>query len=651
MRNDERLRTIYEVMAPYIVRNEHNWRDYLAFASQFHKHSFDNILLVYAQDEDVSILATRKQWAAIGRNLIPRAKGVAVCVYRNAKLTLDYLFDVSQTTGKEIHPTDWQLSDEMKEALTERLSYAHGFPKQGFSQALYALASESVADNYNHFLQELKQETKGHLFTEIPAGGFEAQYIQLLTDSISYFIGKKCHLPDEEIQLSDGMATVSHFNTLPLVAHLGTAVTALSKGILLEVERNIKIINRERMAQHEQTEYQSEIQRAGRDDAARSANLQQQRSRSASGQVRPDGPGIPQRESPGAIYDFENGWQSDGDHAPGTGRGDREDRSPDPANAPAGADPADRGHHGADAPPEQSETDGGGNRTPERSPDSPLTEEHPNTEAAPSAAPVGEPSEKDGSFSVPAEQPTRHFTDAEVRRNYEYILTSTNLYPSELHSAVRSVLSEPPLNPDWSDKGRQIAALFTPYGDREYQGDLLYRMEAPDRWADLGFANLLGRYEEAKAHNAPIAAERQRQADERRAQQEVREQQLAQERQARYDSAIREAEGDIMAGKEVINREINGKSLIMQLFREHEIPVPLKTQGWIINSLHSIRYEPQNGEWHYRYFKGSRDSTKMFDLLSKLSAAIQTRQQFEEHGASPPDTPVLDCEEEQEMEL
>lgn len=405
MRNDERLRTIYEVMAPYIIRNEHNWRDYLAFASQFHKHSFDNILLVYAQDEDVSILATRKQWAAIGRNLIPRAKGVAVCVYRNAKLTLDYLFDVSQTTGKEIHPTDWQLSDEMKKTLTERLSYAHGFPKQDFPQVLYAMASESVTENYNHFLQELKQETKGHFFTEIPVGGFEAQYIQLLTDSISYFIGKKCHLPDEEIQLSDGMATVSHFNTLPLVAHLGTAVTALSKGILLEVERNIKIINRERMAQHEQTEYQSEIQGAGRDDASRSANLQQQRSRSTSGQVRTDGPGIPQRESPGAIYDFENGWQSDGDHAPSTGRGDREDRSPDAANAPAGAASADRGHHGADATPEQSETDGGGNRTPERSPDSPLTEEQPNTEVAPSAAPVGEPSEMDGSFVVSEEEP------------------------------------------------------------------------------------------------------------------------------------------------------------------------------------------------------------------------------------------------------
>ena len=99
MRNDERLRTIYEVMAPYIVRSERNWRDYLAFASRFHKQSFDNVLLVYAQDEDVTILATKKQWAGVGRNLISRPKGIAVCVYSNARLTLDYLFDISQTVG------------------------------------------------------------------------------------------------------------------------------------------------------------------------------------------------------------------------------------------------------------------------------------------------------------------------------------------------------------------------------------------------------------------------------------------------------------------------------------------------------------------------------------------------------------------------
>ena len=426
-------------MAPYIVRSERNWRDYLAFASRFHKQSFDNILLVYAQDEDVTILATKKQWAGVGRNLISRPKGIAVCVYSNARLTLDYLLDISQTVGREIHPTNWQLSDEMQKALGERLTFSHGFQTQPFPDLLYALAREAVNDNYEHYLQGLRQETKNHLFEEIPAGGFEAQYIQLLSDSVSYFIGKKCHLPDEAIRMGDGMATVSHFNTVPLVAHLGMAVTSISKAVLLEMERNIRIINRERKVQHEQAEHQSELQRTGGDASPRPANLQQQRGRQAPGPVRADGAGISQGQPAGAIYDFENGWQSDGDYAPGTGRGHREDRVPDPADASAGPDAADRGHSGADTPSERPEADGGGNGTPDHRADSPLTEEQPHTEAPQDAEHEGEPPAQDGSLSA-SPKVEHHFSDEEVRRHYEHILTSTDLYPPELHQAVRAAL-------------------------------------------------------------------------------------------------------------------------------------------------------------------------------------------------------------------
>lgn len=474
MRNDERLRTIYEVMAPYIVRSERNWRDYLAFASRFHKQSFDNILLVYAQDEDVTILATKKQWAGVGRNLISRPKGIAVCVYSNARLTLDYLFDISQTMGKEIHPTNWQLSDEMQKALGERLTFSHGFQAQPFPDLLYALAREAVNDNYEHYLQGLRQETKNHLFEEIPAGGFEAQYIQLLSDSVSYFIGKKCHLPDEAIRMGDGMATVSHFNTVPLVAHLGMAVTSISKAVLLEMERNIRIINRERKVQHEQAEHQSELQRTGGDASPRPANLQQQRGRQAPGPVRADGAGISQGQPAGAIYDFENGWQSDGGHAPGTERGHGEDRGPDPADASTGADAADRGYSGANTPPEQSETDGGGNGTPDYRADPPLTEEQPHTEAPQGAEHEGEPPAQDGSLSA-SPKVEHHFSDEEVRRHYEHILTSTDLYPPELHQAVRAVLADGVTDYNWTEKGREVCGLFSAYGDREFQGEVLYR--------------------------------------------------------------------------------------------------------------------------------------------------------------------------------
>lgn len=474
MRNDERLRTIYEVMAPYIVRSERNWRDYLAFASRFHKQSFDNILLVYAQDEDVTILATKKQWAGVGRNLISRPKGIAVCVYSNARLTLDYLFDISQTVGREIHPTNWQLSDEMQKALGERLTFSHGFQTQPFPDLLYALAREAVNDNYEHYLQGLRQETKNHLFEEIPAGGFEAQYIQLLSDSVSYFIGKKCHLPDEAIRMGDGMATVSHFNTVPLVAHLGMAVTSISKAVLLEMERNIRIINRERKVQHEQAEHQSELQRTGRDASPQPANLQQQRGGQAPGPVRADGAGISQGQPAGAIYDFENGWQSDGDYAPGTGRGHREDRVPDPADASAGPDAADRGHSGADTPSERPEADGGGNGTPDHRADSPLIEEQSHTEAPQGAEHEGEPPAQDGSLSA-SPKVEHHFSDEEVRRHYEHILTSTDLYPPELHQAVRAALADGVTDYNWTEKGREVCGLFSAYGDREFQGEVLYR--------------------------------------------------------------------------------------------------------------------------------------------------------------------------------
>ena len=176
-------------------------------------------------------------------------------------------------------------------------------------------------------------------------------------------------------------------------------------------------------------------------------------------------------------------------------------------------------------------------------------------------------------------------------------------------------------------------------------------MDDPKRWADLGFANLLGRYDEAKAHNAPILEERRQRDEQRKAEREAERRQREQEQQAHYDTAIREAEKDILAGKEVVNREVNGKALIIQLFREHEIPVPLKTQGWIINALHSIRYSPESGQWDYRYYKKSRDSTKMFELLPKLSAAIQTKQQFEEQGEASPEAPAAADEDGQDMEL
>lgn len=651
MRTEERLNTIYEVLAPQIVRSEHNWRDYLSFGSRFHKHSFDNMLLVYGQNPNVSMLATTKQWNDAGRYVNRGAKGMAVCVYEKSKITLSYLFDISQTNGRAVNPTDWKLSDGMKAELVSRLSYAHGYEIQDFSELLYALAAEATADNFDHYLQGVGEDIKGHLFSELPTGGFEAQFQELLADSVSYFIGKRCALPDEAIRTGDGMSTISHFNTIPLIARAGSAVTALSKGILLEMERTIRIINRERKEQHEQqANDRAAVHRERRDSVSEHSGVQRQRGRSAPGQVRPDGLRVPDGEPPRPLYDFENGWQPHGSHAPGTGGSDGENRSPDPAASPRRPPAADRGHDGADEASEQPQAPGGGTGGERTGADSEIITPPQENTAQPGTS-GKEPSEKDGSFFVPfspdvaarwrndtvidvlplpalcglpskekaadmAEWLKKHgsrfdltytvlyhatsrdvpvltegllptgggrrnfqqsrngyvclastpeqakgfgdmgtnsdsvvyevlvpvfklapdadqlnalrdagtevgrglaesivygggarvrgaieqwqikpfdydgyiaykaaqehpdpsaMSDEEVRRHYEFILTSTELYPSELHRAMRELLAEPPTDYDWRQKAPGVRALFRAYGNREYQGEVLYR--------------------------------------------------------------------------------------------------------------------------------------------------------------------------------
>jgi hypothetical protein len=178
-------------------------------------------------------------------------------------------------------------------------------------------------------------------------------------------------------------------------------------------------------------------------------------------------------------------------------------------------------------------------------------------------------------------------------------------------------------------------------------------MADPRQWADVGFANVLGRTEEAERHNAPIREFRAQKHQQWKA--ERKEKQLVAERAAKaeYEQAIKKAEAAILNHQAVHNTEIQGKSLIMQLFREHEINVPLKTRGWIIRSLDDVYYHEGDAQWSYHYI--GRPSTVFEDYMARLASAIQTKQQYEEmtqnSGYGPPFDIYSETEEENEDDM
>ena len=468
MRKDERLKTIYETAAQMIVRSEGAWRDYLRFASRIHKHDFDTALLVYAQNDSVTALASMAQWNRIGRYVNKGASGIAVCEYDNAKLTVSYLFDISQTSGREVRMTDWRLNEDMKAELAQRFIRADGIQADTFAEMIYALAAEGTAEKYETCLRSLKGNIQDHIFSELPGSGLEAQLISLLTDSAAYLIGKRCGLPDEEIQIGDGMQTISHFNTIPLLAALGNTVMAVARERLMEMEWTIKTIQMERSQKHGE-QGKSQLHRERRNPVSESANIQRPEGRPAAGEIRENGAGIFEGAASRPIYSFENGWQSDGDHAPGAGGSGGKDRDADAAAAPARPAagesryrPADRGYAGEGAPPEQFETAGGGNGAAGNRADPEISDRSAETGLL-----------KDGPVSLS----NYKMPDGEIRRHVRYVLTSANLYPPELHNAMRRLLSGQPADRNRRETAKEACRIFSEYGNREYQGEVLYRTE------------------------------------------------------------------------------------------------------------------------------------------------------------------------------
>ena len=160
--------------------------------------------------------------------------------------------------------------------------------------------------------------------------------------------------------------------------------------------------------------------------------------------------------------------------------------------------------------------------------------------------------------------------------------------------------------------------------------------------ADMCYANILGRADEAKTHNEPII-------ESRRLENELRDV----ERKAVYDQAIKESENNLMNKRTVDNCGVlDDKSLVLQLFKEHDIAIPPKTRDWIINSLQAVYFNETRGDWSYHY---TGSPSKVFlNYFDRLLAAVQTKQQYEEisrNDSSPDYSGSIDNEYENDMEI
>jgi antirestriction protein ArdC len=148
---DAKLAALQEELEKQIelLDTEEGWNAYLKAGQQFHNYSFQNQLLIMAQNEDATQVAGFNAWKKLGRTVNKGEKGIMILAPVRAafekvdangnpilgadgkvekeykalrgRFTTAYVFDVSQTDGKPVPQHDREMTELPPEGFREDL--------------------------------------------------------------------------------------------------------------------------------------------------------------------------------------------------------------------------------------------------------------------------------------------------------------------------------------------------------------------------------------------------------------------------------------------------------------------------------------------------------------------------------------------------
>ena len=311
---DMKVKAIYDSEIGNITRTDKSWMDVLKVAGQLYRYEFDNIVMVTAQrsPEKSTLMADYDTWKKVGRYVKRGAKGCAIFPSRALNPRMRYIFDISDTGGKNVKLT-WDLEGENlrdyvdflvsegqieqydnddKESLKNTL-------KQFTGTSVWAIIKEEFGDRMTELMQLSGSVIKE--FNEKRNGlQQDLDMEQLVYKSVMFAVGTRCGF-DLSVQEQD-FSQIVNIKDEEIIYRLGSIVCDVSCSVLREFSRNLKTIENERRMNYGR---RTDLHRSGRSnvsgysDAGRDGGLKE------AGQVRKDGDELSKGERAGKIQDSD----------------------------------------------------------------------------------------------------------------------------------------------------------------------------------------------------------------------------------------------------------------------------------------------------------------------------------------------------------
>lgn len=143
-KKNDKVKEVYDKLVKGVesFRNTEEYIKFLKFAKNFHNYSFSNKVLIFSQFENATQVMGYKKWQTVGRYVKPESKGIQIfcpmILKRKVKVKDEtgneteeeenylrfrpgYVYDISQTEGKEVPKSPSVLNSNTRQDLLEKL--------------------------------------------------------------------------------------------------------------------------------------------------------------------------------------------------------------------------------------------------------------------------------------------------------------------------------------------------------------------------------------------------------------------------------------------------------------------------------------------------------------------------------------------------
>lgn len=323
------------------------WTAFLTTAARLYKYPYNEQLMIYMQRPEATACAEYDFWnEKMGRYVRRGSTGIALIDASGYKPRLKYVFDVSDTGGKENarRVNLWELKDAHTDSVSAMLERNYSVSgKNGLAEQFESVASQLAAEYWRDHSRDILGIVADSYLEEYDDYNIEVAFKNAAAVSITYSLMSRCGMQPEDHFEHEDFFSIFDFNTPRTVAALGTAVSEINEQVLRQIEVTIRNYEREHSA--ERTAEHGEQPDLHEERRLHDSRPEHPDHGAAPRQVRADAPEVPEGASPHSLEPDDSG----GDPVPAPA-GDRAGGAEPSGADDAGADAVGWRDGGAESP-------------------------------------------------------------------------------------------------------------------------------------------------------------------------------------------------------------------------------------------------------------------------------------------------------------